>query len=97
MTNFLTGLLTGFGLLVIKKAILEPLATNIGRNLLDSHVGPCCKRLDAILSIAGVDFDPEEVVRDYLDLDPEELSAEDIDRIVRQVFKVYDVRKIKYQ
>ena len=97
MTNFLTGLLTGFGLLVIKKAIVEPLATNIGRDLLDAHVGPCCKRLDAILSVAGVQFDPEEAIRDYLDLDPEELSPEDVDRIVEQVFKVYDVRKIKYE
>ena len=95
--NFFTGLLAGFGLLVINKAIIEPVATNLGRDLLEAYVGPCCQRLDMIFSAAGVEFDPEEAVRDYLDLEPEELSSEDVDRIVEQVFKVYDIRKIKYQ
>ncbi|MBP47176.1 MAG: hypothetical protein CMH53_04490 [Myxococcales bacterium] len=95
MKSFVYSLLGGFGALVINKSIVEPVARKIGQNLLSLYVAPCCKRLDQMFLGAGIAFSPEMVVRDYLDLEPEGLSPQDVDRIVAEVFRVYDVRLIK--
>ena len=95
MKSFVYSIVGGLGAVVVNKAIVEPVARKIGRNLLSLYVGPCCKRLDRMFLSAGIAFNPETVVRDYLDLEPDGLSQEDIDRIVSEVFKVYDVRLIK--
>ena len=94
MKSAIYGLLGGFGMMVINKTIVEPVARKIGRNLLSYYVAPCCKRLDHMFLSAGIAFSPETVVRDYLNLEPEGLSQRDVDRIVAEVFKVYDVRLI---
>lgn len=95
MKNIAFSLLGGFGALVVNKTIVEPVARKIGQNLLSLYVAPCCKRLDQMFLGAGIAFSPEMVVRDYLDLEPEGLSPRDVDRIVAEVFRVYDVRLIK--
>lgn len=95
MKSLAYSLLGGFGALVVNKAIIEPVARKIGRNLLNLYVAPCCKQLDQMFLGAGVAFSPEAIVRDYLDLEPDGLSSEDVDQIVAEVFRVYDVRLIK--
>jgi hypothetical protein len=103
MKEILIGGLAAFGALVLNKAVLEPLARNVGRRLIDLYVGPCCERLDYLIKSGlpddfrrmGVEFSFEEQIRDFLDMAPEGLSDEDVQRIVAEVFKVYDIRLIK--
>lgn len=92
MKEFLIGAGSAFALLVVNKTILEPAATYTGRRLLNRFVGPACAHLDIALSILGIYCDPEAEVRAFLDLEPEELSEAEIDRIVQAVFEVWDVR-----
>jgi hypothetical protein len=88
--------------LVFNKAVAEPLAKNVGRRLIDLYVGPCCKRLDYLIKSGlpddfrrmGVEFSFEEQVRDFLDMAPEALSDDDVERIVAEVFRLYDLRLI---
>ena len=93
MTDALIGAGTFFVMLAINKAIIEPLATSVGRKLLDKHLGKACALLDNQLEKFGLDFDPEETVREYLDLEPDVLSAQERDIIIEQVFKEWDLRK----
>ena len=97
MVDALVGAGTFFVMLAINKAIIEPLATSVGRKLLDRHLGVACSLLDAQLDKHGLDFDAEGTVRKYLDLsnDPE-LSAKEYDTIIEEVFKQWDLRKVTH-
>jgi hypothetical protein len=103
MKEILIGGLAAFGALVINKAVVEPLAKNVGRRLIDLYVGPCCKRLDYLIKSGlpddfrrmGLDFNFEETIREFLDMAPEPMTDEDVERIVAEVFRVYDIRLIK--
>ena len=93
MIEYISGAATFFVLLSINKAIIEPLAKAAGRKLLDKHLGTVCALLDDSLEKFGLDFNPEEAIRDHLNLEDEKLSEEDKDRIVEEVFKQWDLRK----
>lgn len=93
MREYLIGAATTFAALIVNKAILEPVATKVGRKMLDRYVGPACQRVDLALELFGVQCDPEEVVRSYLDLEPE-LDQKQVDQIVAAVFEVWDLRVI---
>ena len=104
MKDVLIGALSAFAVLIFTKAVAEPLAKNVGRELLDMYVGPCCKRLDYLLMSGlpddfrrmGFDFDFEEQVREFLSMAPDtELSDSEVSRIVAEVFRVYDLRLAK--
>jgi hypothetical protein len=100
--EILIGGAAAFAVLVFNKAVAEPLAKNVGRRLIDLYVGPCCKRLDYLIKSGlpddfrrmGVEFSFEEQVRDFLDMAPEALSDDDVERIVAEVFRLYDLRLI---
>lgn len=102
MRELILGGAVAFGLMVINKAVVEPLAKNVGRRVLEKYVGPCCERLDYLMQTGlpdyfrsiGMSFDFEEQVREFLDMSPETLSDEDVTRIVEEVFRVYDLRLI---
>lgn len=83
-------------MLMINKAIIEPLATSVGRKLLDKHLGLACEILDDRLEKYGLDFNPEEAIRDYLDLEPDVISDKERDIIVAEVFKQWDLRKVAH-
>ena len=79
---------------MVTKAVIEPIAANLGRHFLQKYLDQCCALLDMTLDIAGLDFDPEEVVRQYLDLQPDQLSEKQLNQIVDAVFQEWDLRKV---
>ena len=80
--------------LIIVKTIVEPLAANIGRQLIAHYIEDACEILDNTVEMFGLDFDPEATVRQYLDLEASQLSESDIERIVETVFVEWDLRQI---
>ena len=80
--------------LVLSKAVAEPVAKAIGRKAIEPFIGPACELIDDAMLKFGVTCNPELIVREYLELDPEPFSGEEIDMIVEEVFRRYDVRKI---
>ena len=86
MNEFFVGAAGFMAFKALDKAVLEPIATNIGRKLVARYLGPACNHLDIALATFGVDCDPEAIVRDYLDQEPEELSPE-------QVKVCHDIRR----
>jgi|TARA_B100000035_G_scaffold171332_2_gene146143 hypothetical protein len=92
VTDPLVGLVSAFAGIVVSKAIIEPLAKNIGRAALNRYVEPICEKLDVIVEVMGLDFNPEAFVRHYLELAPEELSEQQVDQITEAVFKTWDLR-----
>ena len=94
MVDAIIGAATFFVLLAINKAIVEPLATSAGRKLLDRHLGSACALLDDQLEKFGLDFNPEEAIRDYLDLENDaDMTEEDREKIIAEVFKAWDLRQ----
>lgn len=91
MNEFFVGAAGFMAFKALDKAILEPIAKNIGQKLVSRYLGPACNHLDIALATFGVDCDPEAIVRDYLDLE-EELSPEQVEQIVEAVFQVWDIR-----
>ena len=85
--------LTFFAGLIVTKAIIEPIATNLGRAFLEQYLDQCCRLLDFTLDAVGIDFEPEQTIRRYLDLLPEQLSEKQVDQIVEAVFKEWDLRQ----
>lgn len=81
-----------FGALVVQKAVIEPVARRVGVKAIERYIGPACELLDLALDLFGLDIDPEEVIRDYLDLTPAELTEEQIKRIAREVLKRWDLK-----
>jgi hypothetical protein len=95
MVDILLGAGTFFVLLAINKAIVEPLATAVGRKLLDKHLGPACNALDAALVKFDLEFNAEETVREYLDLvDDDDMSDNQKHEIIEAVFREWDLRKV---
>jgi len=92
MTESLIGMASFFGMLIIHKAIIEPLATSIGRKLIDKHLGKACSLLDDAVEKYGLDFDPEDQIRAYLSLEDGGMSESDKKKIVEEVFKQWDLR-----
>ena len=78
--------------LAFVKAVVEPIATNLGKAFLEEYLDDCIWILDETLDHAGLNFDAEKVVRQYLDLQPNRLSEEEVDRIVEAVFQTWDLR-----
>ena len=104
MREIFIGGVAAFGALAFQKVVVEPLAVKAGRRLLDLYVGPCCRMLDGLIKSGlphefrrdfGGPFNFEGTVRDFLDMAPESITDEDLDRIVAEVFRVYDLRLIK--
>ena len=93
MVDALIGAATFFGLLVIKKAVLEPLAMSVGQKLIDKHLGTACGLLDDMLVKYGFEFNAEETIRDYLSFE-DDMSEEDKQLIVDAVFREWDLRKV---
>ena len=90
----LIGAASFFGMLIIHKAVIEPFATSVGRKLIDKHLGAACALLDESIEKFGLDFNAEEAIRDYLALEDETLSETDKERIIKEVFKEWDLRKV---
>ena len=84
----------GFVALVFNKAIAEPVAKTIGRKAIEPFIGPACELIDDAMLKFGVTCNPELIVREYLDMRPEPFSDEEIEQILEEVFRRYDVRKI---
>ncbi len=93
MVDAIIGAATFFVLLAINKAIVEPLATSVGRKLIDRHLGKACKLLDEALVNYDLEFNAEETIRDYLKLE-DELDEKQMDEIVEAVFREWDLRKV---
>ena len=79
-------------MLIIHKTIIEPLATSIGRKLVDKHLGKACALLDESVERFGLDFDPEDKIRGYLSLEDDEMSDSDKEKVIAEVFKQWDLR-----
>lgn len=84
----------GFCLLIITKAFVEPLATSIGRKLIAHYVEDACEILDTTLEMVGFDFDPEAVVRDYLNVEASQLTEAQVRNVVETVFREWDLRNV---
>ena len=93
MVDAIIGAATFFVMLAINKAIVEPLATSVGRKLIDKHLGTACKLLDEALVYHGFEFNAEETIRDYLSFE-DEISETEKDKIVEAVFREWDLRKV---
>ena len=93
MVDAIIGAATFFVLLAINKAIVEPLATSVGRKLIDKHLGTACKLLDEALVNYDLEFNAEETIRDYLKLE-DNLDEKQMDEIVEAVFREWDLRKV---
>ena len=94
MTDSIIGMASFFGMLIIHKTIIEPLATSIGRKLIDKHLGKACALLDESVERFGLDFDPEDKIREYLSLEDDEMSDADKEKVIAEVFKQWDLRVI---
>ena len=94
MTDSIIGMASFFGMLIIHKTIIEPLATSIGRKLIDKHLGKACALLDESVERFGLDFDPEDKIRKYLSLEDDEMSDSDKEKVIAEVFKQWDLRKV---
>ena len=92
MTDSIIGMASFFGMLIIHKTIIEPLATSIGRKLVDKHLGKACALLDESVERFGLDFDPEDKIREYLSLEDDEMSDSDKEKVIAEVFKQWDLR-----
>ena len=94
MVDALIGAATFFVMLAINKAIVEPLATSVGRKLIDKHLGSACKLLDEALVYHGFEFNAEETIRDYLDLSDDDMDDKQKEQIIEAVFREWDLRKV---
>ena len=92
MTESFIGMASFFGMLIIHKTIIEPLATAVGRKLLDKHLGKACALLDDSVERFGLDFNPEDKIREYLSLEDAEMSDADKNKVIAEVFKQWDLR-----
>jgi hypothetical protein len=92
MTESFIGMASFFGMLIIHKTIIEPLATAVGRKLLDKHLGKACALLDESVERFGLDFNPEDKIREYLALEDSEMNDADTEKIIAEVFKQWDLR-----
>ena len=86
------GAATWFLLLVIQKAIVEPVATNIGRSLIERYLEECCMLLDSSVSRMGLEFDAEAMLRQYLDIQPDRFTEEELEQLLDAVFTEWDLR-----
>ena len=93
MVDAIIGAATFFVLLAINKAIVEPLATSVGRKLIDKHLGTACSLLDEALVKYDLEFNAEETIRDYLKLE-DDLDEKQMEEIVEAVFREWDLRKV---
>lgn len=94
MRDVIIGAVGGFAALAFSKAVAEPVARAIGRKAIEPFIGPACELIDEAMLKIGVTCNPELIVREYLELDPETFSSEEVDMIVEEVFRRYDVRQI---
>ena len=94
MVDAIIGAATFFVLLAINKAIVEPLATSVGKKLIDKHLGAACSTLDDALDKYGFDFNAEETIRDYLDLADDDMDDKQKQEIIEAVFREWDLRKV---
>lgn len=90
----MTSIILAFLMLIIMKSIIEPVATKIGRKLIANYIEDACEILDNTLEMVGLDFDPEETVRHYLDMEGSDLSERQIQRIVEATFAEWDLRQV---
>lgn len=90
--DLLIGAGTWFALLALQKAVLEPIAERTGQAVVERFIGPFTAALDLVVTRNGLDCDFEAIVRDWLIDDPTPLSSTQIDLIVDEVFKVWDLR-----
>ena len=96
MTDSIIGMASFFGMLIIHKTIIEPLATSIGRKLVDKHLGKACALLDESVERFGLDFDPEDKIREYLSLEDDKMSDSDKEKVIAEVFKQWDLRVVTH-
>lgn len=79
---------------VVEKAIIEPIATQTGRQLLEAILPPVLEMLDEAVDDLGLDLDPEALVRTYLDLEVAEgLSEDEIEDLADAIFEIWDLRE----
>lgn len=90
--DLLIGAGTWFAFLALQKAVLEPIAERTGKAVVERFVGPFTAALDLVVQRNGMGHDFEEIVRDWLIDDPTPLSSTEIDLIVDEVFRVWDLR-----
>lgn len=90
--EFLIGAAGFLAFKALDKAILEPIAANAGRKLVARYLPEALELLDLCLDAFGLEFDPEDLVRDYLDQQSDTLSEEEIQQVVEAVFAAWDLR-----
>lgn len=90
--DLLLGALAYFAVLAFQKAVLEPVAERAGKEIIRRFIGPLTAVLDKHVERNGIGQDFEEIVRDWLIQDPTPLSGAQIDLIVEEVFKEWDLR-----
>ena len=90
--ELLIGGLGYFGFKALDKAVIEPLATRAGREILERTVGPLTALLDKHLAINGIEQDFEGIIRDWLGHMEGELSDDQINQIIEEVFTRWDLR-----
>lgn len=78
--------------LMAQKALLEPLAKRLGRRAINHLISPCCLLLDKMLDQVGWSLNPEQVVRDYLELSEDNLTPKQVDQVIEEVFAKWDIR-----
>ena len=81
-----------FAVLALQKAVIEPLAERAGKAVISRFIGPVTALLDKHVEANGLGQDFEDIVRDWLVQDPAPLSSTQIDLIVDEVFKTWDLR-----
>lgn len=92
LVDIAIGAVTWFLLLVLQKSVIEPVATQVGRDLIERYLEDCCMLLDSQVARMGLDFDAEAMLRQYLQIQPEKLSDEEMQELLEAVFTEWDLR-----
>ena len=90
--ELLVGGLGYFAIKALDKAVIEPLASRAGREIIERTIGPPTALLDKHLAINGIEQDFEEIIRDWLGHMENELSDDQINQIIEEVFTRWDLR-----
>ena len=93
ITDIAIGALAWFAFLVLQKTILEPLATSLGRAVIEPYIENCCILLDDAVDRMGLDFDAEAMLRQYLEIQPTRFSEKDLDALLDRIFREWDLRQ----
>ena len=90
--DLLLGGLGYMAFLALQKAVLEPIASRAGNAVVDRLMPVAVDLLDIYVEAGHLSFDPDQVVRDFIHKEETGLSEKQIDSIVEEVFRRWDLR-----